>query len=351
MKFGSDNWAGIAPEIFAALETANHGLAPAYGSDEITARAKARINEVFECDAEIFFVATGGAANGLCLSVLSPPYGMILCHEESHIQMDECAGPEFLTGGAKLLPIKGHGGKLTPARIKMALDGFPDRPPHGAPASVLSLTNATECGTVYSCQELKALCDTAHGLNLKVHLDGARFANALSHLRCSPAQASWEAGIDALCLGATKNGCLAAEAVIFFNRSDAKDFEFRRKRAGHLWSKQRFIAAQFSGWLTDNLWLKLASDANKKARNLAAELGDIDGVDIQYQVDANEVFVVFPEKCADELRDAGAIFYPWCTPGDPTGGRMHRLIVSFMTSQTQIDALVEATRSICARPS
>lgn len=347
MTFGSDNWAGIAPEILTAISDANNGLAPAYGSDDLTAQTKATINEVFECDAEIYFVATGGAANGLALSVMSPPYGMIICHEESHIQMDECAGPEFFTGGAKLLPVKGHGGKLTPTSVRAALRGFPDRPPHGAPVNVLSLTNATECGTVYNQAELKALCAEAHAANLKVHLDGARFTNALATLNCSPAEASWKAGVDVLCLGATKNGCLAAEAIIFFNKEDAKDFDFRRKRAGHLWSKQRFISAQFNGWFNDNLWLRLAAHSNKMARALANQLAEIDGIEISYSVDANEVFVVFPDGCADKLRANGAAFYPWITPGDPANGQMQRLITSFLTKPEEIDTFCKTVRSIC----
>lgn len=348
MTFGSDNWAGVAPEIMDALIAANAGQAAAYGADDLTARAKAKINETFECDAEIFFVATGGAANGLALATLSPRYGMILCHEESHIQMDECAGPEFFTGGAKLLPVKGFAGKLTPENLTKALAGFPHRPPHGAPASMLSLTNATECGTTYSPTELAALSATAHAAGLKVHLDGARFANAIASLKCSPAEASWKSGIDVLCLGATKNGCLAAEAVIFFNRKDARDFDFLRKRAGHLWSKQRFISAQFGAWLENGLWLSLAAHANEKASHLSKRLSEIDGVDISYKTDINEVFVTFPDGCADKLRKNGAVFYPWVTPGDPAAGRMQRLITSFQTTDEDIDQFVAAVTGICA---
>lgn len=348
MTFGSDNWASVAPEIMDAIHAANEGPAPAYGNDDITARAKDKINKVFECDAEIFFVATGGAANGLALSTLSPPYGMILCHEESHIQMDECAGPEFFTGGAKLLPIKGFGGKLTPESITTALKGFPDRPPHGAPASLLSITNATECGTVYTPTELKALCATAHKAGLKVHVDGARFANAIQALKCTPADASWKAGVDVLCLGATKNGCLAAEAVIFFDKKKSGNFEFLRKRAGHLWSKQRFISAQFEGWLKDDLWLSLATHANEKARLLSERLSEIDGIDVSYETDINEVFITLPNRCAEKLRQDGYVFYPWITPGDPASGRMHRLITSFQTTDEDIDNFLAAVTRICS---
>lgn len=344
MIFGSDNWAGVAPEIMNAIVAANEGLAPAYGGDELTRRAEARIGEIFECDCAVFFVTTGGAANGLALSVMTPPYGMILAHEASHIQMDECAGPEFFTGGAKILPIAGANGKLTPESIARTLACFPDRAPHGAPARVLSLTQATESGTLYSAPELQALCAEARRFGLKVHVDGARFANAVSALAASPADLTWRAGVDVLALGGTKNGCLAAEAVIFFNRKDAQDFAFRRKRAGHLLSKTRFIAAQFAAWFDEDLWLRLAAHANAMAKRLSQELARIDGVSIGYPTDINEVFASFPDGVAERLRNAGAAFYPWVTPGDQAAGKMQRLITSFRTQNADIEAFIAIVR-------
>jgi threonine aldolase len=301
---------------------------------------------VFERDLQVFFVATGGAANGLALSVLSPPYGMILCHEESHVQMDECAGPEFFTGGAKLLPVAGAHGKLTPQGVKAALRGFPERPPHGAPTSVLSLTQATECGTIYTPQALRALCDAAHGAGMTVHLDGARFANAVAALGCSPADISWKAGIDVLCFGGTKNGCLAAEAVVFFDKTLARDFIFRRKRAGHLWSKQRFIAAQFDAYLRDGLWLRLAAHANAMAGRLSQGLSAISGCKIWHPTDANEVFVSLPSGAAERLRAEGAAFYPWITPGDSANGTMQRLICSWACTQGEVDDFLSLAKRI-----
>jgi len=344
MNFASDNWAGAAPEILEAIAKANEGAAPSYGGDPFTEKAKARIAEIFEKDCAVYFVATGGAANGLALSVMTPPYGMILCHEESHVQMDECAGPEFFTGGAKLLPIAGDSGKLTPHAVKKTLAGFPLRPPHGAPATVLSLTQGTECGTVYSASELKALCDTAHEAGLSVHLDGARFANAVAATGASPAELSWKAGVDALCFGGTKNGCIAAEAVIFFDPAKAADFEFRRKRAGHLWSKMRFIAAQFEAYLENDLWLRLASHANEKAKILSSGLVAIEGVEVSYATEINEVFVCFPDGVAEKLREQGATFYPWITPGDPANGRLQRLICSYRTSDEDIDIFLASVK-------
>jgi len=344
MQFASDNWIGVAPEIMEALTKANEGTAPAYGGDEITKRVEATIGEIFECDPAVFFVMTGGAANGLALSTLTPPYGMVLCHEESHIEMDECAGPEFFTGGAKLVTIPGVGGKLTCEGVAKTLKGFPERPPHGSPAKLLSLTQLTECGTAYNLKELRSLTDFAHEKGLNVHMDGARFSNALVHLGVSPAQMSWKAGIDVLCLGGTKNGCLAAEAVIFFDKEKAGDFAFRRKRAGQLLSKYRFISAQFDRWFQDDLWLALARRANDMATKLSQGLGAINGVKISYPTHGNEVFVEFPGAFADRLRAEGCFFYPWITPGDPADGRMQRLICSYGTSDEEVEKFLDRVR-------
>ena len=348
MIFASDNWAGAAPEVMAALATANQGRAPAYGGDPATAAAQARIDAVFETETRAFFVATGGAANGLALSVLTPPYGMVVCHEESHVQMDECAGPEFFTGGAKLLPVAGADGKLDADGVRRALRGFPDRPPHGAPAAALTITQASECGTVYSVDDVKALADAAKGAGMGVHMDGARFANAVASLGCAPADVTWRAGVDVLSFGGTKNGCLAAEAVVFFDPAKAADFELRRKRAGQLFSKMRFFSAQFDAYLTDDLWLRLARKANAAARLLSAGLADIPGCKVWYPTDANEVFVSFPDGGAAALQAKGAVFYPWVTPGDPADGTMHRLICGFDADHGEIDRFLDVARGLFA---
>ncbi|MEO1135663.1 MAG: low specificity L-threonine aldolase [Pseudomonadota bacterium] len=348
MSFASDNWAGAAPQILEALAHANDGAVAAYGGDALTKRVQARFCEVFERDCAVYFVGTGGAANGLALSVMTPPYGMVLCHEESHVQMDECAGPEFFTGGAKLLPVAGASGKLTPEAVKAALKGFPERPPHGAPAHILSLTQGTECGTVYSVDELSALCGAAKETGLLVHMDGARFGNAVASSGVAPAELSWKAGVDVLCFGGTKNGCIAAEAVVFFNPDLAKDFEFRRKRAGHLWSKMRFIAAQFDAYLDNGLWLALASHANAMGRKLSGGLAAIDGVEIVYPTDINEVFVTFPDGVVEKLHAGDDVFYPWITPGDPADGRAHRLITSFRTTPPEVDGFLGRVKQACA---
>jgi threonine aldolase len=341
MLFGSDNWAGAAPEILEALNRANDGAVPGYGGDRLSRTVARRFADVFETDCDVYFVATGGAANCLALSVLSPPYGLIVCHELAHVQTDECAGPEFLTGGAKLLPVGGANGKLTPAAVRKQLSSLPNHPPHSAPLAALTLTQGTECGTVYSPDEIAALTATARDYSLAVHMDGARFANAVIATGVSPADLSWRAGVDVMSFGGTKNGCLAAEAVVFFNRELVRDFEYRRKRAGHLLSKMRFIAAQFDAYLDDGLWLRLASHANAMAQRLASGLASLNGVAISYPTQINEVFAVFPDGVADRLREAGAAFYPWVTPGDPAGGRMNRLIASFRTRADEVDRFVE----------
>ncbi|MGE0407689.1 MAG: low specificity L-threonine aldolase [Amphiplicatus sp.] len=347
MIFASDNWAGAAPEVMDAVVRANGGMTPAYGADPLSAKVEKRFCEIFERDVAVFFVGTGGASNCLALSVMSPPYGMILCHEDSHVQKDECAGPEFFTGGAKLMPLRGFAGKLAPETIEKAYAGFPVRGTNGAPPRVLSLTQANECGVVYTPAELSALCDFAHRRGLLVHMDGARFANALVSLDCSPADITWKVGVDALCLGGTKNGCFAAESVIFFDKARAADFLYRRKRAGHLWSKQRFIAAQFDAYFEDGLWLRLARHANMMARQLSEGLAAIDGVKIWYPTEANEVFASFPGEAAQKLRDKGAAFHSWVTPSDPAEGRLNRLICSFATKAEDVDTFLAAARTAC----
>ena len=344
MHFASDNWTGAHPAILDALSQANDAIEPAYGSDTFTSAAIEKIRSVFECDAEVFFVATGGAANGLALSCLTPPWGTILCHQDSHIEMDECAGPEFFTGGARLMPLAGEHGKLTPNIIETALNSYPERVPHGSPAHAISLTHLSESGTAYTLREIKALCDSAKARNLRIHMDGARFANALIHTGATPAEMSWKAGIDVLCLGATKNGAMAAEAVLFFDKALAKEFAHRRKRAGHLLSKQRFISAQFLAWLDQDRWLEWARHANQMASQLSQALCTLDGVSLAWPAQGNEVFAIMPPALAERLRGGGAQFYPWITPGDVSSGNTWRLICSWKTSPDDIDALIKLAR-------
>ena len=343
MNFASDNWAGVHPDILTAIAAANDGEAPSYGGDKLTARVEKKFAEVFEREVAVFFVATGGAANSLALSQIAPSWGMVLCHREAHIQMDECGAPEFFTGGAKLLPLAGEAAKLTPQIIEAALAGFPDRAPHGMPASAISITQASECGGVYSADDVKAIGDLARARGLKLHMDGARFANALAHEGCAPADITWKAGVDVLSFGGTKNGCMIAEAVVFFDPAAAEDFMFRRKRAAQLFSKMRYISAQFDAYFAKDLWLSMARHANAMAARLSAGLADA-GAKIWHPTQANEVFVSFPAGVEEELFAAGAKFYPWVPPGDPANGAMRRLICSWATRADDVERFIEIAK-------
>ncbi len=349
MDFTSDNASGIAPEILAALGAANAGQAPSYGADAISQRVEARLDEIFERAVSAFFVSTGSAANALALASLVPPYGAVLTHEASHIQTDECGAPEFFTHGAKLIPLTGAGAKISPAAVEAAMTYLPAGVVHHVQGRAVSITQASECGTVYTPDEVGALGQTARRHGLKLHMDGARFANAVAGLGCAPADITWRAGVDVLVLGATKNGALAAEAVIFFDPEDAADFAFRRKRAGHLMSKGRFLAAQLDAYFAGDLWLRMAAHANAMARALSDGLAALPGARIVYPTEANEVFAVLPEGLAEGLRAAGAAFHPWVVPGDPADGAMVRLVTSFATAPDDVERFLHTAQSVLGR--
>src|SRR6266700_6733954 len=268
MEFASDNAAGVAPSILDALVCANTGFAVAYGDDASTQRLERRFSELFERDVAVFLVSTGTAANALALAHLTPPWGTVLCHAEAHAIVHECGAPEFFGGGLRLLGVEGRGGKLAPPAVTVALDRHFGLRPHQMVPGALSLTQASEFGTIYQIDEIAALSALAHSRGMTVHMDGARFANAVARLGASPAEASWRAGVDVLSFGATKGGALAAEAVVFFDPARAAAMAERRKRGGHLVSKHRFIAAQFDAFLADGLWLRLAAHANRMADRL-----------------------------------------------------------------------------------
>ncbi|MGF1455512.1 MAG: threonine aldolase family protein [Alphaproteobacteria bacterium] len=352
MDFTSDNAVGAAPEIIAAIAAANADPAPSYGADPWSLAAIEALRGLFECpQMAVFFVATGSAANALALAALTPPHGAVLCHEASHIQTDECGAPEFFTHGAKLIPLAGDGAKLDPDTVDRALTFLPRGVVHHVQAHALSLTQASECGTVYTPTEVSALARVAKAAGLRVHMDGARFANALVGLDCAPADLTWRAGVDVLSLGATKNGALAAEAVLFFDPDLACQTNFARKRSGHLLSKGRFLGAQWQAYLADGLWLDLAAKANARAKALSQGLAAVPGVTLAYPTQANEVFAVFPDGFAQPLLDAGARFYPWVVPGDPAGGRMVRLVTSFATEADAVDRFLDLARSVSRQSS
>jgi len=345
MNFASDNAAGIAPEILAAISQANEGVALAYGGDAWTRRVEERLADIFEHELAVFLVSSGTAANALALAQLTEPWGAVLCHREAHIAADECGAPEFYGGGIKLVGLPGEAGKLAPATLQRALGASSWGGPHHVSPSVLSLSQATEGGTVYRPDEIRELAEIAHARGMSVHVDGARLGNALARLNASPAQATWMAGVDVLSFGATKGGALAAETVIFFDPDRAANMPERRKRGGHLISKHRFLAAQVEAYLADDLWLKLARHANAMADRLAAGLAAAQFVPV-WPVQANEVFVALPMRLDQRLRAAGASYYPWTTNSLPKDVAMDgdaslvRLVTSFATSVEEVDRFV-----------
>jgi threonine aldolase len=343
MNLLSDNAYGAWPEIVEAVAAAAAGPAPSYGADALTAKVAAHLERVFSRRIITFPVVSGTAANALALATLCPPHGAVFCHAEAHIAVDECGAPEFFTHGAKLVGIEGEHGKITPAGLATALSHHLKGFVHHAQPAVLSLTQSTELGTVYTPGEIAALSRLAHDHGMKVHMDGARFANALARLGVSAAAATWQAGVDALSFGATKNGALAAEAVVFFDPADARDFEYRRKKSGHLVSKMRFVSAQLDAYLTDDRWLERAAHANRLADRLAAGLKGIRCIELAHPVEANAVFAWLPEALAARLRDGGAEFYDW---GPPSGGRtLVRLVTSFATPEEDVERFVALARA------
>ncbi len=337
-NFASDNVTAMAPEILAALAAANQGPAMPYGEDPVTERVRARFNDLFETETVVFPVATGTAANVLGLSLLAPPYGAVYCHRDAHIVVDECGAPEFYTGGAKLVTLDGADGKLTAVELSDAIDGA--GVVHHVQPAAISLTQATEVGTLYQLEEISALAEVARSHKLGVHMDGARFANAIAALDCSPAEMTWKAGVDVLAFGATKNGAMAAEAVVIFKPELADEFGFRRKRGGHLFSKGRFLSAQLEGYLADDLWLNHARHANALADQMAKGLSGLPGVTLHYPVAANMLFLSLPEPVIDGLKAAGFMFYDWTTPATPAGTREIRLVTAFNTLSEDVVAFV-----------
>jgi threonine aldolase len=348
MNFASDNGAGVAPEILEAIVASSRVNAPAYGADEFTAKAQARLADVFETKVAAFLVATGTAANALALSALVRPWDAVFCHEEAHIHDDECGAPEFFTGGAKLVGIPGEAGKIAPRGLAETLERFPRGLVKSSQPGALSLSQATEAGTIYSVAEVSELCSIARRNGIGVHMDGARFANALVSAKATPADMTWRAGVDILTLGATKNGALACEAVVFFDSALADNFAFQRKRAGQTLSKGRFLGAQMEAYLADGLWLRLAERANSSARQVARRLSTTPGVRTAWPTEANEVFVVAPGALVERWRAAGARFHEWSTRSlaeekAPRAGEMLvRLVTSFETASSEIDNLIGA---------
>jgi threonine aldolase len=349
MNFASDNTAGIAPAVLDAIASANRGSALGYGNDDLTHAVERRMSATFEREAAVFLVSTGTAANALALAHVVPPWGGVLCHAEAHIATDECGAPEFFGGGFKLIGLPGVGCKLAPATLRAAIERNTGHRPHAVQASALSLSQVTEAGTIYTVSEIEALAAIAHARGLAVHMDGARFGNALVRLGATPAEMSWRAGVDVLSFGATKGGALAAEAIVIFDPAQADAMHERRKRGGHLVSKHRFLAAQVEAYLADDNWLAWARHANHMADLLAGRLAAA-GITPVWPVEANLVFVMLPAQTHARLRAAGATYYARHSDSLPDrtviapGDVLARLVTSFATSATEVDRFVALAR-------
>jgi threonine aldolase len=337
MRFLSDNTATICPEILTAIVEANQGLTPPYGDDAWTHRLSEAFSKFFDTDVQAFAVSTGTAANGLSIASLVPPYGAVYAHEQAHIFSGECGAPEFYSGGAKVIPLGGHPSKLLADALAQALRNS-SASVHAVQPRAVSVSQVSDLGTVYRPSEIAALSDVAHAHGLKVHMDGARFANAVAFLGCHPGDITWRAGVDVLSFGATKNGALAAEAVVFFDRSLAHDFGWRRKRAGHLLSKSRFVAAQLLAYIESGVWLRNAQRANSLAQRIAAAAGS----HLLHPVEANQIFARFSPEEARTLRAAGFEFYDF----GPRDSGQARLVVSWDQRDEDVEALCEALRRL-----
>ena len=335
----SDNEGPIAPKILESIVEANSGFAHSYGEDKLTGQLKEVFSEVFEREVEVFPVVTGTAANALALGHVTPPYGAIYCTDHAHILVDECGAPGFYSGGASMVTVKSSQGKVDDGEFQDLVNNWGAHGDHEPKPCALSITQTTEVGTLYSVEEILKLSERAHQHDMVIHMDGARFANAVASLGCSPADMTWRAGVDVLSFGATKNGALAAEAVVFFKKEHAKEFGRQRMRGGHLLSKMRFVSAQLLAYLDDGLWLELASHANLAAKWLRDGLMDLCGVEVIYKVEGNAVFARLPERMLKGLLAEGYLFHRW--PGE---AGLVRLMCSYSVQKEEIDDFVLAAR-------
>ena len=337
-QFASDNYAGVCPEAWEAMEQSNRGYVASYGDDPWTEKACLAIRDIFETDCEVFFVFTGTAANSLALASLCKSYHSVICHETSHVETDECGASEFFSNGTKVLLVPGPEGKVSLEAVEHTVLRRSDI--HYPKPRALSITQATELGTVYSVDELHAAGEVAKRFNLHVHMDGSRFANAVAALDVAPKELSWRAGVDVICFGGAKNGLALGEAVIFFNRALAEEFDYRCKQAGQLASKMRYLAAPWAGLLQTGAWLKNAAHANRCARLLSEKLQEINGVTILYPAEANSVFLELPPHVISGLRQRQWMFYTFI-------GGAARFMCSWETTDEDITALVRDIEELC----
>lgn len=347
MFFASDNWAGAHPDIAQSLVDAAQGFAFPYGTSDLDKHVEKTFSEIFEREVAVFFVGTGTAANSLALASVNRPGGQVFCHREAHINVDECNAPEFFASGAKLVPVDGPAGKIAPEALAAAIGCFPPNFVHGGQPMAVSMTQATEAGTAYTLYEISALSDIARKAGLPLHMDGARFANALVHLGASPAEMTWKRGVDILSFGGTKNGCWCAEALVLFDTSKAQQMHFLRKRSAQLFSKSRFIAAQFDAYFRNDLWLILARHSNGMANRLANGFAASDKARLAWPTGSNELFAIISNDALKTLRKKGAAFYDW--PAGPAvkatmrdDETLVRLVTSFATREADVDAFLSA---------
>lgn len=340
MWFTSDNASGAAPEVMAAIARANEGYARSYGADDLMTEVTAELRRLFEApEAAVYLVATGTIANSLCLALTCPPWGAVFCHQHAHVAEDECGAPEFYTNGAKLVLVPGDHGRMARAALRDALARTGELGVHSVQRGMVTITNVTEAGTVYTPAEIAALTAEAGAHGLPCHLDGARFANALAATGATPAEMTWKAGIDLVSLGGTKNGCMGVEAVVIFDPAKAWEFELRRKRGGHLFSKHRYLSAQMAAYLEGGLWLRLAAHANAMAARLADGMAGMPGVSLRHPVQANILFTEWNAGTHARLEAAGAAYYPFPAP---EGREAARLVTSWNTTEADVDGFLTA---------
>jgi len=339
-NFRSDNETPVAAAIMEAILEANHGNAWAYAEDDWSARLDQVFSDLFRTEAIVLPVSTGTVANSIALATVTPPWGSVFCHSGAHIQNDECGAPEFFGNGLRLVPVDGEHGKIKPAALEKAVHASEGHGVHSYKASALSLTQATEAGTVYSIDEVAALCDSAHAMGMKTHMDGARFGNAIANLGCHPAEITVEAGIDMLSFGASKNGCMAAEALVIFNQPQWRETAERlRKRSGHLLSKMRYVSAQLLAYIENDRWLEMAKHSNRQAAKFAEAVENHAGAELEYPVHANEVFLKWTQEGFDHLMSQDIEFGLW-----PGRNDLARFVFGHSTSDEEVAYLLDALR-------
>lgn len=341
MIFASDNWSGVTQEVSQALERHAEGFATAYGDSELDRQIEQKFAEIFERDCEVFFVGTGTAANSMAAAAASRPGGVIFAHSAAHVIANEGGAPESFTNGARLVPVGGENGLMNPAHLESVIARYPNNFNHLGQGTMVTLTQSTEAGTVYNLEQIKDLCDVAQKADLPVHMDGARFANGLVKLGCSPAEMTWKQGVDMVSFGGTKNGCWCAEALLIFNHKLLPDFKFLRKRMGHLFSKTRFISAQFEGYFQDDAWLKYARQSNAIGEELQAVIGGSNRVRLAWPSHSNQVFFIADKALAQSMLDRGAQFYPFPAPESVArtmseSEQVYRLVASFSSTSDDV---------------